>query len=67
MPNGKRAGERCIQLDEDLRCKIFGDPRRPKCCSGLQASAEMCGETREVALRWIEQLERDTQPQPKPH
>lgn len=62
MPHGKRAGERCVQLDSDLRCKIFGDPRRPACCGGLQPSNEMCGETREHALRWIERLERETQP-----
>ncbi len=63
MPNGKRAGERCVQLDEDLRCKIFGDPGRPACCGGLQPSAEMCGETREHAVQWLTRLEIDTQPQ----
>jgi uncharacterized protein len=62
MPNGKRAGERCIQLDDDLKCKIFGDPRRPKCCSGLQFSVEMCGGSREFALEWIARLEVETQP-----
>ncbi|BCQ22650.1 YkgJ family cysteine cluster protein [Caballeronia sp. NK8] len=62
MPEGKRAGERCIQLGDDLRCGIFGDPRRPACCGGLQPSAEMCGETREYALVWIERLEAQTQP-----
>lgn len=62
MPQGKRAGERCVQLGDDLRCALFGDPRRPACCSGLQPSAEMCGESREFALQWIETLERDTQP-----
>jgi uncharacterized protein len=62
MPHGKRAGERCIQLDDDLRCKIFNDPRRPKCCSGLQFSQEMCGATREFALAWIGRLEVETQP-----
>lgn len=62
MPQGKRAGERCVQLGDDLRCALFGDPRRPACCSGLQPSEEMCGESREFALRWIETLERDTQP-----
>ncbi|MDR5770935.1 YkgJ family cysteine cluster protein [Caballeronia sp. LP006] len=62
MPNGKPAGERCVQLGDDLRCAIFGDPRRPACCGGLQASAEMCGETREFALAWIAKLEVATQP-----
>lgn len=62
MPDGKRAGERCVQLDDDLRCKIFGDPRRPACCSGLQPSDEMCGETREYAMVWIGKLEEATRP-----
>ena len=62
MPNGKRAGERCVQLDENLRCRIFGDPRRPACCGGLQPSDEMCGQTREYALVWIGRLEKATQP-----
>ena len=26
MPNGKKAGERCVQLLPDLRCAIFGKP-----------------------------------------
>ncbi len=57
MPGGKPAGVRCIQLDHDNRCAIFGSPDRPKCCSGLQASAEMCGENRSHALVWITALE----------
>jgi hypothetical protein len=62
MPHGKPAGVRCIQLQDDLRCAIFGRPERPACCSGLQADAEMCGADRTHALRWLEQLERATQP-----
>jgi hypothetical protein len=41
---------------------IFGDPRRPACCVGLQPSAPMCGDTRAHALVWLAQLEIDTQP-----
>jgi hypothetical protein len=55
-------GVRCIQLGDDLRCAIFGDPRRPACCSGLQPSAPMCGDSREYALAWLTQLEIATQP-----
>jgi hypothetical protein len=62
MPNGKPAGVRCAQLADDFRCLIFGRPERPACCSGLQASAEMCGDTREHALRWLGELERLTAP-----
>ena len=60
MPEGKPAGLRCVQLTEDFRCAIFGDPARPACCGGLQPSREMCGETREQALAWLTGLENLT-------
>ncbi|WP_460534718.1 YkgJ family cysteine cluster protein [Chitinimonas naiadis] len=60
MPNGKPAGVPCIQLDEDLRCKIFGDPRRPAVCGGLQPDAEMCGSSRDGAMQYLGWLERET-------
>lgn len=56
----KPAGVACTHLTPDLRCDIFGRPERPACCSGLQASKEMCGETREQALAWLAALERAT-------
>ena len=62
MPNGKPAGVRCVQLLEDQRCAIFGRPERPACCSGLQASAEMCGADREHALHWLARLDDETRP-----
>ncbi|NYT64294.1 YkgJ family cysteine cluster protein [Alcaligenaceae bacterium] len=62
MPNGKPAGVPCIQLDDDNRCKIFGQPERPACCAGLQASSEMCGTTRVAAITWLTRLERETAP-----
>jgi len=57
MPQGKPAGVPCPQLDEALRCKLFGLPERPTVCGSLQPSAEMCGETREQAMRWLGHLE----------
>lgn len=62
MPKGKKANERCIQLDENNRCKIFGDPRRPKVCGGLAPSMEMCGDSRTAALAYLEALEKATAP-----
>jgi Fe-S-cluster containining protein len=62
MPQGKPAGVRCVQLTADLRCAIFHSPLRPACCSGLQPSAEMCGESRDHALRWLRWMERQTAP-----
>jgi hypothetical protein len=63
MPQGKPAGAPCVQLDEELRCKVFGQPQRPAFCAGLQPSAEMCGDSREQALAWLTQLELATRPQ----
>jgi uncharacterized protein len=63
MPEGKAAGVPCVQLLPDLRCALFGDPRRPTFCGGLQASVEMCGDNRESAIAWLDQLELATRPQ----
>lgn len=62
MPNGKPSGVRCVQLTDDYRCAIFESPERPKCCSGLRPSEEMCGNSREEALDYLYELERLTSP-----
>ncbi len=62
MRQGKPAGLRCSELADDLRCRLFGDPRRPAVCGGLQPSAEMCGDTREYALQYLSRLEAVTAP-----
>ncbi|MFA5596641.1 MAG: YkgJ family cysteine cluster protein [Pusillimonas sp.] len=62
MPNGKPAGVPCIQLDNELRCKIFGHPERPEVCGSLQPAADLCGDSREQALRWLGYLEDQTRP-----
>jgi hypothetical protein len=62
MPHGKPAGVRCVQLAEDFSCLIFGKPERPSFCAGLQASAEMCGDSREYAIHWLTVLEQATCP-----
>jgi uncharacterized protein len=51
-----------VQLGEDLRCRLFGDPRRPAVCGSLQPSAAMCGTDRVHAMRWLTQLEWQTHP-----
>ncbi len=62
MPNGKPAGVRCVQLDTQNSCMIFGKPERPAFCGSLQPSAEMCHDTREEAIAWLNNLERLTKP-----
>lgn len=60
MPNGKPAGVPCIQLDEQLGCKIFGKPERPATCGGFQAERAFCGDTTEQAFEMLEALELTT-------
>ncbi len=67
MPNGKPAGVRCIQLDAQNRCMIFGKPERPAFCGSLQPSLEMCGDDQlespqEYAIAWLTKLELLTYP-----
>ncbi len=62
MPQGKPAGVACVQLDAAGRCRIFGQPERPAVCASLQPSLEMCGESREAAIRFLGELERATAP-----
>ena len=62
MPAGKPAGVRCLQLSADEGCRLFDDPRRPRVCRSLAPSAEMCGHTRQHAMRWLSRLEFDTNP-----
>lgn len=62
MPHGKPAGVPCVQLDEEMRCRIFGRPERPAFCAGLQPSAEMCGASRAQAIAWLTRLEEATAP-----
>ena len=62
MPDGKPAGVRCVQLTDDLRRAIFGPPERAPCCSRLRPQIEMCGDSREHALCWLDALETATRP-----
>lgn len=64
MPQGKPAGVRCVQLDDDARCRIFGRPERPAVCAQLRPSTEMCGATRTEALHYLARLEHLTRPAP---
>lgn len=63
MPKGKQAGVRCVQLDADQNCLLFGLPQRPLVCASLKPSQAMCGENREQALHFLQQLESLTTPE----
>ncbi|AWB66578.1 hypothetical protein C2869_09105 [Saccharobesus litoralis] len=60
MPNGKPAGVRCIQLDENNLCKIFGQPERPAVCSHFKPDIDVCGDSNEQAMTIITELENLT-------
>ena len=64
MPQGKPAGVRCVQLDDDLRCRLFGKPERPAFCASLRPGADMCGSSAAEALALLAALERATAPTP---
>jgi Fe-S-cluster containining protein len=62
MPDGKPAGVRCIQLDDDNRCRLFGRAERPDVCVRLRPMPAMCGGDRDEAMALLERLEIATRP-----
>lgn len=60
MPNGKPAGVRCIQLDDNNACRLFGHPERPLLCEHFLPEPGVCGEDREQALQNLAILEQAT-------
>ena len=63
MPQGKPAGVPCVNLAEDMSCRIFASPDRPAFCASLQPSQEMCGTCRAEAMQYLEELEKSTLPE----
>ncbi|MCW8344887.1 YkgJ family cysteine cluster protein [Vibrio sp. ZSDZ65] len=60
MPNGKPSGVRCIQLNEDNLCKLFGQPERPKVCHDFKPCPDVCSSTNQQALSNLLELDRLT-------
>jgi Fe-S-cluster containining protein len=67
MPQGKPAGVPCVQLDEHLRCRIFGSSERPAVCASLRPHDSMCGRDRGDAMRYLSNLELATSPETTAH
>lgn len=63
MPEGKPAGVRCVQLTDDNRCRLFGQPERPSVCVALRPTQEMCRDSAAEALAWLQWLEAATRPE----
>ena len=61
MPAGKPAGMRCVHLDADHLCGLFGSGDRPEVCTRFQATEELCGNSRDEALTRLAWLEQVTQ------
>jgi len=62
MPSGKPAGVRCVQLDDNNLCRLFGQPERPEVCGQFQADEQVCGVTNDSAMRNLIELEQITGP-----
>jgi len=62
MPQGKPAGVACAHLTADYLCELFGHPKRPAVCGSLQPSLTMCGQHRDEALAYLQELEQLTLP-----
>ena len=62
MPNGKPAGVRCVNLDDSNNCTIHNSAQYPSICRSFPADIAMCGITNEHANKYIEEMEKFTQP-----
>jgi len=62
MPEGKPAGVRCINLNEENLCRIYFSKERPEVCRSLMPSPEMCGPDNEHAMKYLAELEEITRP-----
>lgn len=62
LPDGKPAGQRCVHLNDEFLCELFGREERPLVCELFQASPSLCGENRDQALTQLAWLEQQTDP-----
>lgn len=62
MPDGKKAGVRCVQLTEGNACLIHGSAEYPDVCRGFKPCPETCGASFADALAYLSRLEAATRP-----
>ncbi|PWQ93983.1 hypothetical protein DKT75_20530 [Leucothrix arctica] len=63
MPNGKEAGELCINLDPTtFTCSVWETELYPKVCTDFKPSFESCGNNRQEALNSLTFFEIETDP-----
>lgn len=58
MPDGKPAGVRCVNLNEDNECIIFDSPERPKVCGDYRADEIFCGHNFSEAMKILSNLQK---------
>lgn len=61
MPEGKPANRRCVQLDENNLCRLFGLPERPAVCVQFSAEPDACGKNADEAMQILLVWEQSTQ------
>jgi hypothetical protein len=62
MPEGKKAGIRCVNLLGNNTCSIYDAMEYPAVCANLKSSLEMCGKTDNHAFAYLTKLEELTRP-----
>jgi len=60
MPGGKPAGVRCVNLDDDHYCRVWGTAMYPDICRRFAADAAVCGQTRDEAMVLLTVMEKAT-------
>lgn len=65
MPGGKPAGVRCVNLDAQNLCRVWGTPEYPPVCRDFHAEPLACGNDRQEALVLLTIMERETTPSPE--
>lgn len=61
MPAGKPADTPCVNLDMSTHsCTIWDTDQYPAVCAQFAAQRDVCGDSREDALKLIGDMERDT-------
>lgn len=58
MPEGKPAGFTCIHITQDNECSIY--EKRPAVCRNYTPTADLCGNSKEEALKNLKNLEELT-------
>jgi hypothetical protein len=61
MPNGKLAGVRCVNLDDQNACRLHGSSSYPQVCKDFTPRRYICGKSNLEAYKKISILEKATE------